>query len=578
MYIANTYLHPRTEGIAIDDDKTENIFRQILRQDNTIIVGDVNAHSTLWFSPTTDHRGDLIANIINDSDHIIINADTPTRRPFSRQDTPHQQPTSPDITAIPMRLLPHTTWTTKTQLSSDHLPILTTINTHLKIKLRLTRTFINYKKARWEDFTADIEEKLTNENLPDDVHKANKRLTQIIQLAHKAHIPQGIIKTRNSILPENIRQLITQRNNMRELNSSDPRLSALNTEITKEIQNHKRHLWREHINKVWDYKQNSSMLYETIKRLQNKRSIAEPNRTISFNNIVKVTDKEIANAFTKQYTDSSPKQTDRNNRKINWHFQQLESTPVRITRRDTIQALQKTSNKKSLGPDKIAPIHLKHLGPRATEAITTLFNNVLNKNIIPHTWKLARLAPVHKPNKDKNEGTSYRPISLLSPLAKTLEKIVLSKIRRNIPNTKHQHGYKPKHSTATAVQEIVNTITMGFNQEKPPERTITIALDMSKAFDTVHLHKLLDKLRKNTTIPNTFLKFISNYIKGRKGYTTYNNSTSRQRTFNSGVPQGGVLSPTLFNIYMADMPSPPQNNQTLVTYADDINTTTRKSI
>ena len=94
---------------------------------------------------------------------------------------------------------------------------------------------------------------------------------------------------------------------------------------------------------------------------------------------------------------------------------------------------------------------------------------------------------------------------------------------------------------------------------------------MSKAFDTVHLHKLLDKLCKNTTIPNTFLKFISNYIKGRKEYTTYNNSTSRQRTFNSGVPQGGVLSPTLFNIYMADMPSP---HTTTKPYADNINTTT----
>ena len=109
LYIANTYIHPRTETIAIDDDKTENIFRQILRHDNTIIVGDVNAHSARWFSPMTDHRGDFIADIINDSNHLIINADTPTRRPFSRQDTPHQQPTSPDITAIPMRLFPHTT-------------------------------------------------------------------------------------------------------------------------------------------------------------------------------------------------------------------------------------------------------------------------------------------------------------------------------------------------------------------------------------------------------------------------------------------------------------------------------------
>ena len=146
LRIANIYIHPRTETIAIDDDKTDSLFRQILRQDNTIIMGDVNAHSNLWYSPTTDHRRDLIASIINDSNHIIFNADTPTRRPFSRQNTPHQQPTSPDITAIPMRLIPHTTWTTKTQLSFDHLPILTTINTHLKANSDASKPLLIIKK------------------------------------------------------------------------------------------------------------------------------------------------------------------------------------------------------------------------------------------------------------------------------------------------------------------------------------------------------------------------------------------------------------------------------------------------
>ena len=139
----------------------------------------------------------------------------------------------------------------------------------------------------------------------------------------------------------------------------------------------------------------------------------------------------------------------------------------------------------------------------------------------------------------------------MSPLAKTLEKIILTKIRQHITATR----YKAKHSTVTAIHTIVNTITQGFNQEKPLKRTITIALDTSKAFGTVDLHKLLDKVCKNTTIPNACIKFISNYV---KGYTTYNNRvTSKQRTFTSGVPQGEALSPTLFNIYMADMPTPP---------------------
>ena len=115
------------------------------------------------------------------------------------------------------------------------------------------------------------------------------------------------------------------------------------------------------------------------------------------------------------------------------------------------------------------------------------------------------IRPIPKPNKDQGVGTSYRPISLLSPIAKTLEKIILPHITNNINNTSHQHGFKPKHSTTTALHNINNTITRGFNQLKPPDRRVSVALDMSKAFDTVHIHKLIDKLH-NTQIPNTIKK------------------------------------------------------------------------
>ena len=80
----------------------------------------------------------------------------------------------------------------------------------------------------------------------------------------------------------------------------------------------------------------------------------------------------------------------------------------------------------------------------------SLFKTALNKNIIPHTWKLANIDPMPKPNKDTDKGTLYRPISLFSVFAKTLEKSLLPYITANIPNTPIQHGYKIQHSTVTA--------------------------------------------------------------------------------------------------------------------------------
>src|SRR5678815_4028697 len=87
-------------------------------------------------------------------------------------------------------------------------------------------------------------------------------------------------------------------------------------------------------------------------------------------------------------------------------------------------------------------------------------------------------------------------------------------------------------------------------------RTVVVALDMSKAFDTVNIHKLINKIH-NTNIPQNIQKFIANYLKGRKAYTLYNNCKSKQRLLKTGVPQGGVLSPVLFNIYTSDIPTPP---------------------
>ena len=131
-----------------------------------------------------------------------------------------------------------------------------------------------------------------------------------------------------------------------------------------------------------------------------------------------------------------------------------------------------------------------------------------------------------------------------------------------------QHGYKTQHASVTALHRVNNTVAKEFNQMAPLARTITVALDMSKAFDTINIHTLIRKLLQ-TNIPGTIFKFIANYIKGRKSYTTYINHTSSQRKFKTGVPQSGVLSPTLFNIYTADIP-PPRPPVQVMAYACDI--------
>ena len=249
-----------------------------------------------------------------------------------------------------------------------------------------------------------------------------------------------------------------------------------------------------------------------------------------------------------------------------------EGYTITLTTSQVQEAIKQSKNNNSQGPNKLNIRHLKQIGPLGLALLMSMFKTALNKNIIPHTWKLVNIVvPIPKPNKDTNKGTSYRPISLLSVITKTLEKSLLPYITANIPNTPMQHGYKTQHSTVTALHTLNNTVAKGFNQMAPPARTITVALDMSKAFDTINIHTLIRKLQQ-TNIPGMIIKFIENYINGRKAYTTYRNHTSTQRQFKTGVPQGGVLSPTLFNIYTSDLP-PPSAPVQVMAYADDITIT-----
>ena len=137
-------------------------------------------------------------------------------------------------------------------------------------------------------------------------------------------------------------------------------------------------------------------------------------------------------------------------------------------------------------------MHLKHIGPLGLAFLTSMFKTALNKNIIPHTWKLANIVPIPKPNKDTDKGTSYRPISLLSAIADTGEE------PSSLHNSKHTKTHPcntgTKHSTVTALHTLNNTVVKGLNQMAPPARTITVALDMSKAFDTINIHTLIRKL------------------------------------------------------------------------------------
>ena len=257
----------------------------------------------------------------------------------------------------------------------------------------------------------------------------------------------------------------------------------------------------------------------TIHSLSNRTHQPTLNTSITFNNKITTTPKHIANCFNKQITNTVKHVTHKTNRYTNRTTHKILGYNITLTTTQVQEAIKLSKNSNSQGPNKLNIRHIKHIGHLGLAFLTSMLKTALNTNIIPDIWKLANIVPIPKPNKDIDKGTSYRPISLLSVIAKTLEKSLLPYITSNIPNTPMQYGYKTQHSTVTALHTVNNTVSNGFNQMAPPARIITIAFDMSKTFDTINIHTLIRKLLQ-TNIPCTKIKFIANYIKGRKSYTT----------------------------------------------------------
>ena len=175
------YIPPR-------DSTSTHCIQYIIKTPHSVSTGDVNAHSTLWHSYTDDHRGQLIADVISNSDHITLNTNTPTRVP----NTTLQPTLSPDMTAVSNTLYNRTSWTTQHALSSDHLAIITTINIRHDYRLQQNRhTFTNYKKADWTQFTEDTESAFTQTTIPTNIHTANIIFTNIILMTDRHNIPKG---------------------------------------------------------------------------------------------------------------------------------------------------------------------------------------------------------------------------------------------------------------------------------------------------------------------------------------------------------------------------------------------------
>ena len=223
--------------------------------------------------------------------------------------------------------------------------------------------------------------------------------------------------------------------------------------------------------------------------------------------------------------------------------------------------------KNSCGYDDISSIFLKQIATSIIKPLTIVINQVLNNGIFPDKLKIAKVVPIFKSG-DCALTNNYRPISLLPVISKVIEKIIYTQLSLYFESNKlfsdSQYGFRPNHSTEQATLELTDRIISAMDNNDVP---IGIFLDLSKAFDTIDHAILLSKL-EHYGVDGIPLQLVKSYLTNRKQYVKINEVNSNLLPINTGVPQGSILGPLLFIIYINDF-ARASSIFDFICYADD---------
>ena len=240
---------------------------------------------------------------------------------------------------------------------------------------------------------------------------------------------------------------------------------------------------------------------------------------------------------------------------------------ISVTPKMVKKVIKNLDLSKRSGPDCISVVFLKDCEPELSYILAELFNMCIKESCSRDCWKVSSVVPVFKNVRERSTAKNYHPVSLLSVVSKVFEKLINNRIVDHLEKcdlfSYFQYGFRSSRSTADLLTVVSGRISRALNRYGA---TRAVVLDVSKAFDRIWHAGLLHKLKSNR-ISGQIFGLISSFLSNRRLRVVLGGKPSQEYPVNVGVPQGSILGPTLFLLYINDFPDNVICN--IAIYADD---------
>ena len=549
--LCSVYLPP---SLPIDIKELDHLLDQLPKP--FILMGDFNSHHTLWGCIDTNDKGRIIEDFITKHDLVLLNDKSST---YLHPATGSYS--SLDLTICSPGIFPQFTWKVCDDLhGSDHFPIQVS---ELGPSVQHCPQRWKLHKANWEQFRVQCEQSIHPIAFEECEHPA-ELFTSLLYSAAEKSVPRTSTNPKHPNKPwfnDECKQVIEERKsilrqfNLRPTQENLSKFKIARAKARRTIKQSKRASWRQYVSRL-NSRSSVKKTWDMIRKINGKNSSFNIGH-LNVGDYVVASKADIADVLADTFAEKSSSanystafqkfQNFKEKTKLNFKSNNDELYNKDFTIKELRKALKKCHDT-AVGCDDIHNQFLKHLPFRSLDSLLRIFNQVWHTGILPDSWKEAIVIPIPKPGKDSTNPANYRPIALTSCICKTMERMVNDRLvwflEKNKLIAAVQSGFRKQRGTLDHLVRFETFIREAFIKK---EHVVSVFFDLESAYDTTWKYGIMNDLH-DFGIRGRLAYFISAFLNERQFRVRVGDTLSNPHEQEMGVPQGSILSVTLFSV------------------------------